>query len=53
MMLQSAVVQHVADGMQLLEVGHTLLPAAQPQPPPGPEQVWPVTVQSAVVQHVD
>jgi len=37
--------------MQLFEAAHTLSPAAQPQVPPAPEQVWPVTLQSAVVQH--
>ena len=52
MTVQSAVVQQVGLGMQLLEAPQTFWPAAQPQLPPGIEQDWPVTVQSPLVQQV-
>jgi len=47
--VQSETSQQAALGMQLFEAAQTLLPTAQPQPPPGPEQLWPSTVQSPLV----
>lgn len=49
---QSLSKQQALLAMQLLVAVQTLFPAGHPQVPPGPEQVWPVTLQLAVVQQV-
>ena len=52
MAVQSALVQQVPFGMQLLAAGHTREPLAHEHVPPGaPTHVWPTTVQSLVAQH--
>ena len=48
--MQSELLQQAVDPMQELLVVQTLLPAAHPQMPPGPEHVWPLTEQSELVQ---
>ena len=51
-MVQSLEVQHAELAMHAFDAVQIFFPDGQPQVPPGPEQISPVTVQSLDVQQL-